>query len=100
MSVPSEIVEFIKQSLLPEISEIKTEIVGLRSEIKVIKGRLDLMDKRFDEVDKRFDQMHEQMRDMKDEIREIRSYVWTGGLNAAHGIVAESQAQYRTKRES
>ena len=57
MSVPSEIVEFIKQSLLPEISEIKTEISGLKSDIKIINGRLDLIDKRFDDVDRRFDEV-------------------------------------------
>jgi len=108
MSVPVEIVEFLKQSLLPEISEIKADIAELKGDIKIINGRLDLIDKRFDdvdrrfdEVDKRFEQMHEQMRDMKDEIREIRSYVWSSGTAEFKRVIAESQAQYRTKpRES
>ena len=115
MSVSSEIMEFMKQTLLPEISEIKAELSefkvemreelssfklemreelsGIKGELKVINGRLDLMDKRFDEA-------QDQRNGLREDLREVRSYVWTGGLNAAHGIVAESQTQYHTKRES
>lgn len=126
MSVSSEIMEFMKQTLLPEISGIKAELSefkvemreelgsfklemreelaafkvemreelsGIKGELKVIKGRLDLMDKRFDEA-------QDQRNGLREDLREVRSYVWTGGLNTAHGTVAESQAQYRTKRES
>ena len=125
MSVSSEIMEFMKQTLLPEITEIKTELTEfklemreelaeIKAEIKVINGRLDLMDQRFDDVGKRFDGMSQrfdglgqrfdqaqvQMTDTKNEVREIRSYVWSGGRETGH-MVHEAPSEYKTDdRES
>jgi chromosome segregation ATPase len=61
-----EILEIIKQRLLPEIQEMKEFRTEVRAELRVINGRLDViekrldgMDKRFEQVDKRFDQVNQ-----------------------------------------
>ena len=64
MKVPlqQEILDVIKQRLLPEIADIKADIVQMKvdsetaltqisTEFKVVNGRLDQMDKRFDQMD-------------------------------------------------
>ena len=97
MKVPlqQEILDVLKQKLLPEVAEIKADIVQIKADIKVINGRLDQMDKRFeqvdkrfeqvdkrfDEVDRRFDKVDEEMRDLKNDVREVRSYVFTSHLS-------------------
>lgn len=76
MKVPlqQEILDVLKQRLLPDISEIKADIVQLKADNKVIIGRLDQMDKRFDKVD-------EEIRELKNDLREVRSYVFTSYLS-------------------
>ena len=83
MRVPlqQEILEILKQKLLPEIAEIKADIVQIKADIRVINSRLDQLDKRFDEVDKRFDKVDEETRDLKNDVREVRSYVFTSHLS-------------------
>ena len=99
MSVSSEIMEFMKQTLLPEIAEIKTDLAEfkmemreehteIKSELKVIHGRLVIMDKRFDEA-------QGQRNSLRDDLREIRSYVWSGGRETGH-MIHEAQSEYKT----
>ncbi|MEI6563196.1 MAG: hypothetical protein WCO42_02680 [bacterium] len=57
----NEILDFLKQRLLPEIGEIRKDLDAFRvqtqADFKVINGRLDEMDKRFEQMDKRFEQV-------------------------------------------
>jgi hypothetical protein len=52
MKVPlqQEILDVLKQKLLPEVAEIGADIIQIKADIKVINGRLDQMDKRFERV--------------------------------------------------
>lgn len=99
MSVSAEIIDFIKQTLLPEISEIKSDIAesksesrerfaSIHAELKVTNGRLDLMEKGIN-------QFQLQMTELKNDIREVRSYVWSGGRETGH-MVHEAQSEYKT----
>jgi len=95
MPLQEEILDILKQRLLPEIAEIKADIVQIKADIQVINGRLGQMDarfeqvdkrfeqvdKRFEEVDKRFDKVDEELRDLKNDVREVRSYVFTSHLS-------------------
>jgi len=86
MKVPlqQEILDILRQKLVPEIAEIKADMVQMKADIRVINGRLDQVDRRFDEVDKRFnqvdqrfDKVDEEIRELKNDLREVRSYVFT-----------------------
>jgi len=104
MSIQEQILEVLKQQLLPEIAEIKAEQqearnreIKLSARLDIIDGRLDQidkrldqmdkrldqMDKRLDQMDKRFDQMDERfdrsdrsIRELHEDLREVRSYVF------------------------
>jgi len=87
MPLQQEILDLLRQKLLPEVVEIKSDLQSVKADIRIINGRLDQMDKRFEQVDKRFEQMdkrfddmQQQMRDLKDDVREVRSFVFTGYL--------------------
>jgi len=82
----NEILDVLKQRLLPEIGEIRKDLDAFRvetqAEFKVIKGRLD-------EMDRRMDFMTSEIHELKGEVREVRSYVFTSRMGEAHYAVRE-----------
>ena len=71
MSIQEQILEVLKQQLLPEIAEIKAEQqearnreIKLSARLDIIDGRLDQIDKRLDQMDKRLDQMDKRLDQM------------------------------------
>lgn len=103
----NEVLDFLKQRLLPEIGEIRKDLDAFRiqtqAEFKVIYARFDevdrrfaLIDQRFDQVDKRMDQLDKRMDlldrrmdQMTDEMREMRSYVFTTRMGETHYTVRD-----------
>jgi hypothetical protein len=103
----NEVLDFLKQRLLPEIGEIRKDLDAFRvqtqAEFKVIYARFDevdrrfaLIDQRFDQVDKRMDQLDKRMDlldrrmdQMTDEMREMRSYVFTTRMGETHYAVRD-----------
>ena len=86
MKVPlqQEILDLLKQKLLPEIGEMKAAL-------KVINGRLELMDKRFDQVE-------EALHELRADVREVRSYVFASKMNEPSQPVArEARSGYGSK---
>jgi len=82
----NEILDVLKQRLLPEIGEIRKDLDAFRvetqAEFKVIKGRLD-------EMDRRMDFMTSEIHELKGEVREVRSYVFTSRMSETHYAVRE-----------
>ena len=93
----NEILDFLKQRLLPEIGEIRKDLDAFRvetqAEFKVIKGRLDEMDRRFDQMDRRMDLMTGEIHELKGEVREVRSYVFTSRMGETHYAVREKSTR-------
>lgn len=105
--IQNEILDFLKQRLLPEIGEIRKDLDSFRiqtqAEFKVINGRLDEIDKRFEQVDKRFEQVDKrleqldkrmdmmtfEMHELKGEMREVRSYAFTTRMSETHYAVRD-----------
>ena len=110
----NEILDFLKQRLLPEIGEIRKDLDAFRvqtqADFKVINGRLDEMDKRFEQMDKRFEQVDKrfeqvdkrleqldkrmdmmtfEMHELKGEMREVRSYAFTTRMSETHYAVRD-----------
>jgi len=110
----NEILDILKQRLLPEIGEMRKELDAFRvqaqAEFTVIKGRLDgidkhleQVDKRFEQVDKRFEQVDKrleqldkrmdmmtfEMHELKGEMREVRSYAFAARMSETHYAVRE-----------
>jgi len=96
----NEILDFLKQRLLPEIGEIRKDLDAFRiqtqADFKVINGRLDEMDKRSEQVDKRLehldkrmDMMTFEMHELKGEMREVRSYAFTTRMSETHYAVRD-----------
>lgn len=110
----NEVLDFLKQRLLPEIGEIRKDLDAFRvqtqAEFKVIYARFDevdrrfaLIDQRFDQIDKRFEQVEKRMDQldkrmdlldrrmdqMTDEMREMRSYVFTTRMGETHYTVRD-----------
>ena len=103
----NEVLDFLKQRLLPEIGEIRKDLDAFRvqtaTEFKIIYGRFDQLDKRMDQLDKRMDQIDKRMDQidkrmdlldrrmdqMTDEMREMRSYVFTTRMGETHYAVRD-----------
>lgn len=62
MPMQEELLDFLKQKVLPELQDMKTWRIEMKAELTVINGRLDGFDKRFEQVDKRFEEVLDQMR--------------------------------------
>ena len=76
MPLQEEILEVLKQKLIPELAAIRNEVeagrerdLRMQADITVIRGRLDEMDKRFDQVDKRFAQVDKRFEEVLGEMR-------------------------------
>ena len=103
----NEILDILKQRLLPEIGEMRKELDAFRvqaqAEFTVIKGRLDGIDKHLEQVDKRFEQVDKrleqldkrmdmmtfEMHELKGEMREVRSYAFAARMSETHYAVRE-----------
>lgn len=106
-SVQKEILDVLKQKMLPELQQLSTKIdevdrgskdrdaqlaasmVQMQAEMKVINGRLDTFHERFEQVDKRFEEVvsemrsrfgrvEESIRDVHADVREVRSLMFVG----------------------
>jgi hypothetical protein len=89
----NEVLDFLKQRLLPEIGEIRKDLDAFRvqtqAEFKVVYGRFDQTDRRMDQLDKRMDLLDRRMDQMTDEMREMRSYVFTTRMGETHYAVRD-----------
>ncbi|MEI6787207.1 MAG: hypothetical protein WCL49_01890 [bacterium] len=96
----NEVLDFLKQRLLPEIGEIRKDLDAFRvqtqAEFKVVYGRFDQLERRMDQIDKRMDQLDKRMDlldrrmdQMTDEMREMRSYVFTTRMGETHYAVRD-----------
>jgi len=111
MSIQEQMLEVLKQHLLPEIAEIRREQqdarmreIKMSARLDVIDGRLDrmderfeLIDKRFDQIDKRFEQVDKRfeqvdrrfeqvdaaIHELHLDLREVRSYIFVGNMGAS-----------------
>ena len=83
MKVPlqQEILDVLRQKLIPDLAAIKADIVGIKADIVEMKADIKVINGRLDQMDKRFDKVDEEMRDLKNDVREVRSYVFTSHLS-------------------